>query len=244
MDYIKKKCNKHGITDFYFDINSNTYRCSECRKQNVSNKRRKNKRILVEYKGGKCEKCGYDKCIDALEFHHIDPKTKDFGISNGNTISIDKLKKEVDKCILVCSNCHKEIHYNLFIEKQKEIENQISNNLKENDIHIYNKPNINDINEIKKLISMGKNRNEICDIFNFSLTTYNRFCVNNNITNNISTSKLSFYNVEILKEDLKELNSFVKIGEKYNVSDNAIKKWCNRNGLPKNIKELKKYFNI
>jgi DNA-binding Lrp family transcriptional regulator len=74
--------------------------------------RRRTKIKLVNYKGGKCEKCGYDKCVDALEFHHKLPNEKDFTIS-GKSWSFEKLKNEVDKCILVCSNCHKEIHYEL-----------------------------------------------------------------------------------------------------------------------------------
>lgn len=80
----------------------------------VSDRRRKLKQMSVEYKGGKCEKCGYDKCIAVLEFHHIDPSKKDFAISsNGHTRSWDKIKEELDKCIMVCANCHREIHYNL-----------------------------------------------------------------------------------------------------------------------------------
>ena len=71
---------------------------------------RKRKKIeLVEYKGGCCQICGYKKSVRALEFHHIDPKEKDFTIS-GKSWSFDRLKKEVDKCVLVCANCHIEIH--------------------------------------------------------------------------------------------------------------------------------------
>ena len=81
----------------------------------VTNWRRRTKKNLIDYKGGKCEKCGYDKCVDALEFHHLDPSKKDFSIS-GKSWSYDRLKIEVDKCILVCSNCHKEIHFEI---KQK-----------------------------------------------------------------------------------------------------------------------------
>jgi DNA invertase Pin-like site-specific DNA recombinase len=79
---------------------------------NVIQWRRRKKIELVDYKGGRCNKCGYDKCIDALEFHHLNPEDKDFTIS-GKSWSIERLKKEVDKCILVCSNCHKEIHYEI-----------------------------------------------------------------------------------------------------------------------------------
>jgi DNA-binding CsgD family transcriptional regulator len=87
---------------------------SEVRKNKVKSViywRRKAKIKLVDYKGGKCNRCGYNKCIDALEFHHLDPNEKDFTIS-GKSWSFERLREEVDKCILVCSNCHKEIHYN------------------------------------------------------------------------------------------------------------------------------------
>ena len=76
----------------------------------VTEKRRKLKEMAIEYKGGKCEKCGYDKCKSALEFHHLDPTQKDFGVGSGHTRSWDKIKKELNKCIMVCSNCHREIH--------------------------------------------------------------------------------------------------------------------------------------
>jgi len=80
--------------------------------KSVVNWRKRSKLALVEYKGGKCDKCGYDRCVDALEFHHVDPTKKDFTIS-GKSWSFEKLKGEVEKCILVCSNCHKEIHFEI-----------------------------------------------------------------------------------------------------------------------------------
>lgn len=67
----------------------------------------------VKILGGKCSICGYDKCIDALEFHHENPDKKEFKLGSGNTISWKEYKKEALKCILVCSNCHKEIHSKL-----------------------------------------------------------------------------------------------------------------------------------
>ena len=76
----------------------------------VKSFRKRNKERAVEYKGGKCEKCGYDKCISALEFHHLDPKEKDFSPSGNMNMAWDKIKIEIDKCILVCANCHREIH--------------------------------------------------------------------------------------------------------------------------------------
>ena len=58
--------------------------------------------------GGKCCLCGYDKCIAALELHHINPEEKEFSFSNYNSYkSLDLLIDELKKCILLCSNCHK-----------------------------------------------------------------------------------------------------------------------------------------
>ena len=80
----------------------------------VSNRRRKIKEMSIEYKGGKCFICGYDKCNGALEFHHLNPSEKDFAISRkGVTRSWDRVKEELDKCICVCANCHREIHNGL-----------------------------------------------------------------------------------------------------------------------------------
>ncbi len=107
-EVIKKECPKHGFTDYTLRKDGR-YRCKKCASESVSKRRRNIKSKLVEYKGGKCEICGYNKCIDALEFHHKDPSEKDLQIS-GKTKSFERLKEEADKCILVCANCHREIH--------------------------------------------------------------------------------------------------------------------------------------
>ena len=57
------------------------------------------------------EVCGYDRCIEALEFHHIDPTKKDFGISSkGYARSWEKVKNEIERCVLLCANCHRGFH--------------------------------------------------------------------------------------------------------------------------------------
>lgn len=76
---------------------------------NVKEYRKRTKQELVKYKGGKCQICGYNKCNEALDFHHLDPSQKDFSLS-GQHKSIELLKKEVDKCILLCCRCHREVH--------------------------------------------------------------------------------------------------------------------------------------
>jgi len=84
---------------------------AEYLKKAVSQRRRKLKQLSLEYGGGSCQICGYKKCIGALSFHHKDPDQKDFGMSaRGLTRSWEKTKKELGKCILVCANCHAEIH--------------------------------------------------------------------------------------------------------------------------------------
>ena len=87
----------------------------------------KRKIELIKYKGGKCEICGYDKNIAVFEFHHVDPTKKFFALDlrHLSNTTIDKIKEEADKCILVCANCHREIH-NPNLNK-KDVENYISN---------------------------------------------------------------------------------------------------------------------
>ncbi len=101
----------------------------------------------IKYGGGECQKCGYDKCWRALHFHHIDPNQKEFAIfenraGHPKSRSWEKMKNEIDKCILLCSNCHTEIH-----DKDHKI-----------DIGIERKLNINrtDIYLINKSILTGK----------------------------------------------------------------------------------------
>jgi transcription elongation factor Elf1 len=74
----------------------------------VSKRRRKIKSLAIEYKGGRCQICGYNKYPGALDLHHL--YGKKFGIGDkGYTRSWEKVKAELDKCILVCANCHREL---------------------------------------------------------------------------------------------------------------------------------------
>jgi hypothetical protein len=89
--------------------------CKGCHnKQNYNRKLNLKKQCLL-YKGGKCEKCGYCKNLSALEFHHLDPTKKDFAIAELQSTSFEKHREkivsELDKCILVCANCHRELHH-------------------------------------------------------------------------------------------------------------------------------------
>lgn len=84
-------------------------------KETTKTWRRRLKSFLVKKAGGKCAICGYDRCVDAFEFHHLDPSKKQFSIGNANPkhMTWDEVVAESEKCIMVCSNCHKEIHAGL-----------------------------------------------------------------------------------------------------------------------------------
>ena len=87
--------------------------------QAVQKRRREVRRKALAYKGGCCQMCGYDRCADALEFHHLDSSQKDFGISSqGYTRSWRKIREELGKCALLCSNCHREVHAGLQLPQE------------------------------------------------------------------------------------------------------------------------------
>lgn len=102
--------NKHNTRNLNKDT---TAALEKRRKRSVvatTKRRHKLKQMAIEYKGAKCSICGYEKCKAALEFHHIDPSTKNFGIaSQGFTHNWEYLKIELDKCVLLCANCHREV---------------------------------------------------------------------------------------------------------------------------------------
>lgn len=85
--------------------------CKECFKKYWREKARERKKRAVDYKGGECEICGYCKCIASLEFHHTDPKQKDPNFKTARNWKWERMKKELEKCVLVCRNCHGELHY-------------------------------------------------------------------------------------------------------------------------------------
>lgn len=96
--------------DFYKSTKSSSY-CKSCIIVSNKERQRNTKQLAVEYKGGCCSKCGYNKCIAALEFHHVDPNTKDKDYFNSRGGLTGSLKTELDKCVLLCANCHREEHH-------------------------------------------------------------------------------------------------------------------------------------
>jgi hypothetical protein len=90
----------------------------------VRKRRKAIRQKALLYKGGRCQRCGYDRCQEALEFHHLTSSQKEFGISSrGYTRSWSKIQAELDKCMLLCANCHREIHCELQLPRETVAEN-------------------------------------------------------------------------------------------------------------------------
>lgn len=110
--YIQKEivkilgCSK-GMVSQYFSEDG-MQKASERKKKYA----RDAKEHAIKYLGGECIKCGYNKCNAALDFHHRNEEDKSFIISNFKSTNYEKLEKELDKCDLVCANCHRELHFN------------------------------------------------------------------------------------------------------------------------------------
>lgn len=114
---------KHNTRSFEHKTVKNQNRlCSICGKtysqkglkcETCATRMRRNKIKLkaIAHMGGKCIYCGYDKCQASMVFHHINPDKKDFQLSTSLS-SWDKVVKELEKCILLCNNCHNELHWN------------------------------------------------------------------------------------------------------------------------------------
>jgi len=75
------------------------------------------KQRAADLLGGKCLLCRYNNCLSALQFHHKDPRTKLFEVSTNTNRSWEAIKKEVKKCVLLCSNCHTEVHAGMHTDK-------------------------------------------------------------------------------------------------------------------------------
>jgi transposase-like protein len=107
---IERDCPVHGLTTFIKYSRTDHYRCEQCRKDRVVARRRTVKAMLVEEAGGRCVLCGYDRYVGALQFHHLDPETKSFGLGvRGVARSLERCRDEALKCVLLCANCHAEV---------------------------------------------------------------------------------------------------------------------------------------
>lgn len=109
-DNITYKCSSCGETDPDKFYGRKRTLCKKCHNKEVVQRGKLLKRKAIEYKGGKCIHCGYSKYEESLDFHHLDSETKEYAISSNRNKSWNNIKKELDKCVLLCSNCHKAYH--------------------------------------------------------------------------------------------------------------------------------------
>ena len=173
----------------------------------ISGWRLRAKLFLIEYKGGKCGMCGYDKMVPrAYDFHHRDPNEKEFNISQSTVHNLDKLKLEVDKCDLLCKNCHAEKH-----NDPEHVEAAMLAH--------------------DRWINSRLLEKECC----FCHSTYKpkkrdqKYC-KVECSNLAALDKSRKPSIEQLKDDLSTGN-YSSVGIKYGVSGNAVKKWAIRLGL-------------
>lgn len=221
--YIERECELHGITKHIYIESSNKYSCIKCRSAAVQRKRYNLKHELILYKGGKCEICGYNKCDAALEFHHKNPDEKEFGIAyKGYTRSLEECKKEVDKCILVCANCHREIHEK---ERDKEFLKTKSQ------IKPIKKIDKIDKNLVLSLINEGKTQPEIAQIINVSVGTLKRFVSQNNIDmrkKTLNKEKKPYPSFEEIKYHKDNGLTYTDIGKIYNIGRKTVSNIYNK----------------
>jgi hypothetical protein len=112
-----KRCETTKNADEFYrrrqGTNLSSY-CKPCTNNQTLERQRRFKKECIVYKGGSCQVCGYDSCDGALEFHHLDPSQKDFSIAHARLTKFDnKIKEELDKCAILCCNCHREAHSGL-----------------------------------------------------------------------------------------------------------------------------------
>lgn len=189
--------------------------------KNVKDFRQRLKDRAVYVMGSKCMCCGYDRCIQALEFHHLNPEEKDFSFGSNTNRSWASTRNELQKCILVCANCHREIHYGL-IDNSTLISSFDEEKAK----------------EIDALIEDTKTRKVwYCKECGVEVSSGNDCC-----------PKCAHKKMRVVdrpaREELKKLirtTPFTQIGKMFNVSDNAIRKWCKAENLPSKASEIKTY---
>lgn len=187
--------------------------------QSVSDYRRNRKINLLRVAGNKCNLCGYDKAISALEFHHIDPTQKEYSIaSKGTCHNIQKDLLEVKKCILVCSNCHREIH-----ENQHSQQSLWKKQIYEEEV-------------AKELTTLKKDIPIYCSNCGVQITHDSKtgLCVN---CAALASRKCERPSREEMKQLIQQY-SFTELGRMFNVSDNSVRKWCVKYNLPSRKKDI------
>lgn len=200
-----EQCNK--VYEYKRGKGSTPRLCNSC----VSHNRKNSLKVrAVEYKGGKCEACGYDKCVESLTFHHTDPSKKDFALSSMQQKDWATNLKELDKCQLLCFNCHQELHakeskYYKFYYGEIGVPGSSTN--------LYRK------HEPKEHVKVFAT----CPVCGTTFEGNGKHCSaecahakNRKVANRPSREELT---------KLLETHSFLALGRVFGVTDNCIRKW-------------------
>lgn len=160
------------------------------------------KERMVSSMGGKCVICGYDKCSDALEFHHLDPNEKEIGLGGirGDIRGWSKIAEELRKCVLLCSNCHKEVHSSRI----------------DTSVPIGAKGFNEDFAEYKKLEEMDS-----CPVCGNDKPIRNKTC--SKACAGSMRAKIDWNSVD-LESMLERLGTFVSVAEELGISEAAVRK--------------------
>lgn len=188
--------------------------------EDLTNSRQRSKQRLIYASGGKCQICGYDKCYSALEFHHIDAKEKSFGLSDNRNRAWDLCKEEIKKCVLLCSNCHREVEAGLHeLPLISSFDEELASQIDE------------------ELYQLKHKKLFYCKDCGSQISYQAERCIE---CNNLIKRTVERPTREQLKSLIRTV-SFVQLGKDFGVSNTAVTKWCISYQLPSKKKDINSY---
>ena len=177
--------------------------------EKVQRWRNRTKARIIKAMGGKCVICGYYKCDAAMDLHHINPDEKEFGFGKmmANPKSWEKIVIELRKCVLLCSRCHREIHYGVTVlPKQYTIFNE----------------KYADYKRIDKL-----SKQTYCPICGNKKNDWNTTCSRSCAAKKSYSVKWNEINLELQKHN----NNKSLVARELNISTAAVRKRCIKLGI-------------
>lgn len=206
MNKFCPKCKENkSVEQFYYRKTEKRYHqwCKVCTYTYQKDRWKHRKYQAMEIMGGKCSGCNYDKNYAAMEFHHIDPEQKEFAWDKLRQTAWSTIIEELKKCILLCSNCHREIHNPQAHTNNSNIANK---SLQDS---VYLKPT-------------GICPN--CKTETFGTKFCSTMCAKDSRRRVKRPSKTKF-------QELIKTKSNIEIGKQFNVSETTIRKWKQFYGL-------------
>lgn len=199
----KCKCEK-PLSEFHKKT-KNIYHsyCKDCLYTTQKERWKDRKQKAIELMGGKCSNCGYDKNYAALEFHHLNPNEKEFDFGKLRQCKWETVVTELKKCVMLCSNCHRETHHPDAFVKKDVVANKT-------------------LQQLKSLVPTGKC--PFCNTDTFGTKYCSTICATS------SKRKTTRPNRDELAA-LIQTTSYVQIGKLFGVSCNSIRKWAKCYGL-------------